>query len=276
VKLLHSLPALLVCGLLTAPAASAAPWYRVEMMLVAYENQDNIDHELWADALPSRYHDDDQTQPDFGWWQAPAMYRQLHSALYAGFSFPQIPAAELPAPFTRLKHHILQSAEARINSRSDMQVVWHQAWIEPVQEEDKAVVHPVNIHYEDDLVIEISGSFTLHRSRYLHLNTDLVVQHYSLDENPVLNTLTLPDSHSVKDDYRTGMPQSDNGPAFAASPAELQPTPLRAAEVRQSRRMRSNELHYIDHPMLGIVIKLIPVEDASSLADDISATDSDA
>ncbi|MAS25712.1 MAG: hypothetical protein CMH99_10195, partial [Oceanospirillaceae bacterium] len=34
------------------------------------------------------------------------------------------------------------------------------------------------------------------------------------------------------------------------------------------RRMRSNELHYIDHPMLGIVIKITPIEDASSLNGD--------
>jgi len=267
VKLLHSLTPLFICGLLTAPQASAAPWYRVEMMLVAYENQDDIDHELWPDVLPSMLEPENRALPDYQWWQAPAMYRQLHSALYAGFSFPQIPVAELPAPFTELDHHILHSAETRINSRKDMHVVWHQAWIEPIQEEGEAVIHPVNLRYEGSIAVEISGTFELHRSRYLHLNTDLIVQHYSLDDNPALRTLTLPDSKQVKQD---DLSLTSSEAPLEASPAELMPTPLRAAEVKLSRRMRSSELHYVDHPMLGIVIKILPLEDASELASEAS------
>ena len=282
-KPLHSLTALLpvlpLCALLSAPA-EAAPWYRVEMMLVAYENQENIDHEMWPDVLPSPYSEEEPERPDYSWWQAPVMYKQLHSALWAGFSFPDIPAAELPAPFTQLEHLELAHAEQRINSRKDMQVVWHQAWIEPIQEEGQEVVHPLNIRLEDEFAIEISGSFTLHRSRYLHLNTDLIVQHYSLDENPALSTLTLPDSTVARDNFQLQLNHNsnesssdennseENNSPFESNPAELLPTPLRAAEVKQTRRMRSNELHYIDHPMLGIVIKIPPIEDASSLNGD--------
>ncbi len=32
-----------------------------------------------------------------------------------------------------------------------------------------------------------------------------------------------------------------------------------AVPMRQSRRMRSNEVHYLDHPLLGVVIKFTPV-----------------
>ena len=30
--------------------------------------------------------------------------------------------------------------------------------------------------------------------------------------------------------------------------------------LQQKRKMRSNEVHYIDHPMLGLVIKLTPLD----------------
>ena len=45
---------------------------------------------------------------------------------------------------------------------------------------------------------------------------------------------------------------------------------IRSARIQQSRRMRSNELHYVDHPMLGLVVKVIPVETEADLfpADD--------
>lgn len=36
----------------------------------------------------------------------------------------------------------------------------------------------------------------------------------------------------------------------------------RTATMRQSRRMRSNELHYIDHPLMGLLIKIMPYEPA--------------
>ena len=31
--------------------------------------------------------------------------------------------------------------------------------------------------------------------------------------------------------------------------------------MKQSRRMRSKELHYIDHPMLGILVRVTPIEE---------------
>ena len=34
-----------------------------------------------------------------------------------------------------------------------------------------------------------------------------------------------------------------------------------AVLMQQSRRMRSNELHYLDHPLLGVVVKLTPLDE---------------
>jgi hypothetical protein len=33
-----------------------------------------------------------------------------------------------------------------------------------------------------------------------------------------------------------------------------------AVQMQQSRRMRSEEVHYLDHPLLGVVVKLTPLE----------------
>ena len=260
-KPLHSLPVLLFCTLLALPAG-AAPWYRVELMLVAYENIDDIDQELWSDALPDAQADEEKTAlPDYRWWQAPQMYQQAYSALWAGFSFSSVPRADLPVPFVPLEHLLLTDAEQRINKRDDMHVVWHQAWIEPIQEEDHAIVHPLHIDFKNRFDIRINGSFELHRSRYLHIDTDLTVQHYALQEPAALDALVLPGS-DTRSDYRNDILSQENISASLAAPM---PAPLRAAEVKQSRRMRSGELHYIDHPMLGIVLKIIPVESAEDL-----------
>jgi len=45
--------------------------------------------------------------------------------------------------------------------------------------------------------------------------------------------------------------------------AELETGPVypyrHAVALQQKRRMRSKEIHYIDHPMLGIIIKFTPL-----------------
>ncbi|WP_430462065.1 CsiV family protein [Thalassolituus sp. LLYu03] len=249
----------LLAACLSLPA-SAAPWYRVEMMMIAYENEADIDQEQWLQALPAVM-DDEASFPDFRWWQAPEMYKNLHSALWAGYAFARSPKSELPAPFEPLPNLRLQAEAERINERKDMKVVWHQAWIEPIQEADSGVQHPVNIRLLDRFDIQITGSFELHRSRYLHLGTDLIVQHYQPLAAEPLQALTLPES-DTRNDLRTDLLAQSN---IEASIAEPVPTPVRAAEVKQTRRMRSGELHYLDHPMLGIVIRAIPIDDASSL-----------
>jgi len=61
----------------------------------------------------------------------------------------------------------------------------------------------------------LSGTMTLYRSRYLHLNVDI-------------SFLT------------------EEGARF---------------EIHERRRMRSNELHYLDSPGLGVIALVIPIED---------------
>src|SRR5690554_3569628 len=34
--------------------------------------------------------------------------------------------------------------------------------------------------------------------------------------------------------------------------------PVRAGHIQLQRRMRSTELHYIDHPMLGVIVRVTP------------------
>ena len=245
---------LLLCSL----SLQAAPWYRVEVMLVAYQNEQLIGDEVFPLSLQLPV--TEARKPDLRWWHQPTVNR--YNALLSGFGFGRIPVAAWDLPFQALPNLQLQAEARRIQQQRDMKVIWHQAWVEPIQEQEQAVVHPLDIRLSDQLDIHLSGSFSLHRSRFLHLTTDLVVQHYQPaplvlpeDLQPVLN--------SARSDYRTDLLTQA---AIASSAAEETALlPLRAARIQQSRRMRSGELHYIDHPLLGIVVKVVPVTDASSL-----------
>lgn len=72
-------------------------------------------------------------------------------------------------------------------------------------------------------------------------------------------TGTLPGSDTVV----TGDDSAMNGETLAEDEeGELTPPyPWRHAIVhRQSRRMRSGEVHYLDHPVIGVVVKLLPAD----------------
>ena len=81
---------------------------------------------------------------------------------------------------------------------------------------------------------QLDGTLTLVLGRYLHLYTDLI-------DRRLLSANALTFSDGVPPTY-------DNGQALVSF------------RVRQHRKMRSKELHYIDHPVLGILVKVLPIE----------------
>lgn len=249
--------------------AHAAPWYQVEVMLIAYTDTRLIDNETWPEFLTPL--DVQADAPDYRWWLTPSFNN--HNTLIANYGFSKTPTASWQHPMQPLENLDLQDAATRISKRQDMNIVWHKAWIEPIQEQENAIAHPINIEIpaedEDDFAINLSGSFSLYLSRYLHLNTDFVMQHNKvIDEeviefegfepeslNDTVNTLIKEKKDlSLSDTAETELSAIDTEPDH-----RLQP--IRAAQIQLKRRMRSKELHYIDHPMLGVIVKVTPVLD---------------
>jgi len=238
--------------------ACATPWYRVEVMIVAYLDEANMAQEHWAAAIARDTNADVTSESGISaeptmdsinsmtWWLNPSVIQLRYDALLAGYDFSGVPTAKQ----LKLAAPELDDAITRINYRNDMEVVWHEVWAEPIQEEGLALQHPLHIEINRGMDIEIEGQFSLHRSRYLHINTDILVQHYQDATLSPLDSLTLPSSNQP-DEWLATNKQSE------AQPHSI---PLRASVIRQTRRMRSGELHYIDHPMLGIVVKVTPIE----------------
>lgn len=89
---------------------------------------------------------------------------------------------------------------------------------------------PTRALSRDPMLLE--GMLRVHRSRYLHLGLDLIYQERLGPED--------------------ALPESPDGEI-----TEIVYQPIR---MQQSRRMRSEELHYLDHPRLGIIARITPVE----------------
>lgn len=140
-----------------------------------------------------------------------------------------------PLAFSRLAQSSLQlTSEAnRIKSAPDLGLLLHMGWRQPGLPEDKAVA--VKIDKGPDQ--RLSGTLKLVLSRYLHINTDLI----------------------YREPLSGGAATAFNSTAEDASSFSLEPR-YQAYHMKQSRRMRSRELHYLDHPLFGMVILVTPYE----------------
>jgi len=186
---------------------------------------------------------------------------------------------ENSSPVTLLDDLEFENAANRFGYRSDMKIVWHQAWIEELQDAENAIRHPIETGYEEEnFRVLVKGDVRLHRSRYLHFTPNLEVDQeiFTLpDPEPVMITPvdinnqvseSTYQSYSSAQTLGSGNSNGDNAPAIfpqvsITPPPQPEWLPLRAAEVSLSRRMRSDELHYLDHPLLGMVIRVTPYEE---------------
>lgn len=128
---------------------------------------------------------------------------------------------ELPRNDLRL------SADAsRLTRSSEYKVLYHSGWLQSIGSKSQA--RPVRIKASTE-GYELDGSISIYRNRFLHAQPSLQLSsHGSMQQ-----TLSETDS---SDRY---------------SPA--------AWLLQDARRMRSNEIHYIDHPHMGVLLIIRPV-----------------
>ncbi len=185
----------------------------------------------------------------------------------------------LPTPFIALPHRQREfhGKSAYMQRTGKYQTLFHETWIQPVLEESRAL--PLIMDQSGDLQNwpRLQGSIKLHISRYLHIETNLWLNTHGeylpgewrmpapplgppslVVEKPEPLELTEPETTPYYvTDADDGVdqelaPEEETGPIYPWRHAVL---------LQQKRRMRSNEVHYIDHPLLGVVIKLTPLDE---------------
>jgi hypothetical protein len=266
---------------ITSPAsiAEAPRWYEVEIALIGYQDSKKIDHENWPEILINKHnpriHDElshDQVPTDpwswLNWWNNE---KHLNDGPYS----LQIQKADtensiLETPFMT-KGLAFEDKLTKLSKAKDLQVVWSQKWRQPIPEKNDAKLaeNRVNIDFKTALnfkqalkpstpllEIEVTGQLYLYRSRYLHLVSQLNVQHWQSLESISKLDKSIHKLPSHSNEIRSIIPSTRSTPLTA-----INEVPIRAAAVNQSRRMRSNELHYIDHPMLGMLVRVTPLKE---------------
>jgi len=146
------------------------------------------------------------------------------------------------SPFENIKPEILNKEYKRINASKEYNVLFYGSWRQAGLNAEKAFeidIQQLDNSHEADSANTITGTLKLVLARYLHIYNKLNYQrkaNVASTEQAVENTDTaIPPGESTAAEY-------ENYP------------------ISNHRRMRSKELHYIDHPLVGMLIQINPVK----------------
>ncbi|MGI9288254.1 MAG: CsiV family protein [Pseudomonadales bacterium] len=131
---------------------------------------------------------------------------------------------------------------------------------------------------------ELEGSIKFSVERYLHVNTNLWFATFGepevQDDDAIDSYADASEDSENYDSQRYGELNVDDewdefeedfeepmvlpSPPWNSEYIGPQESILRVVTLKQTRRLRSKETHYIDHPSIGILIRIEPVPDADA------------
>lgn len=273
---------ILLLGLSTNVFAAVAEtveeqWYEIEIIIFENLDQAGISSESWPNnpGLPN-YNDAIELMPPQTTTPENSEAINLDNVFSTDSAMPdesagpavteELPAAEpaLPEPFQMLPNDELNltAQEIKLSSSEHHYPLLHVAWRQPVlsQEEAKAVhiysnmeqaqtddmqsslealaIPPHNEFFtyqaspdEESPMNVIDGTIKITRGRYLHLEADIL--------------------------YRV-QPEDNN--QFNIFGFKKHDEELTVFRMQESRRLRSGELHYFDHPLFGMLVMITPYQ----------------
>jgi hypothetical protein len=214
-------------------------WYQIEVLLFRNLSTAAQSEEYWPTQLDVRSPHASYAMPGNG----------SDSGMLDGWQAPDGSGAA--AGNQRVEYRSLAASSAkmsairdRLQQRRDYKVLALRSW----QQALTPAARPVYLHVSEGEQYadysELEGYIGFSLKRYLHVDTELWWGDYS-----------APD------------PQLDRNEDvdFAAGLADLPPETwqhrrvARGAHLQEQRRMRSGEVHYFDHPLVGMMVLISPV-----------------
>lgn len=204
------------------PEEEAPPWYQFEILIFERISAGAGTTEFWPDdpGTPSRLNAIPLTED---------RAREIGLQEPIETAAPPAPEPE-PEPFRPLAKSEWQLSEQHQHlSRSRnykplLHVAWRQQVIDPDQSQQLFLELPKSSNPQSaiDEPLMLEGTIRVGVKRYLHLDTDLLLRRWETEDGMTGNSL----------EFR---------PAF------------RTFRMQSQRRMRSGEIHYLDHPIIGVL-----------------------
>ncbi len=154
--------------------------------------------------------------------------------------------------FKSIKPAILKKQYRRMNGSSEYKILFYGAWRQAGLDKNKAFEININDLKNAHRVRSkntLTGTFKLVLARYLHIYNQLNYQRkITVTAEPEIIA-----TDSETSEKQTELLNNDMTPSNGLYP------------LNSHRRMRSKKLHYIDHPLVGMLIQINPVEKKKDL-----------
>jgi len=123
----------------------------------------------------------------------------------------------------------LHGAYNRLNRLASYSPIKHGGWLQALNEKD--TLRPIHV-LKNSVDNELNGIITFRRGRFLHIDLDLQLSEQIksiLLQNPVSN--------------------------------HVEQTPTTLYRLKQTRRIKTGDLHYFDHPKFGVIVKVEKIDE---------------
>ena len=217
-------------------------WYQVEMIIFA-RNETNLQTNPQQEAWPK---DIKLTYPD-----NIVFLKPTNSNNAEGFNILAI------------NERKLNSQAAAITKNGNYTLLFHQAWRQMIYARNTNIFisggKTFNGHQE------LEGSIGLSVAQFLKIQTNLwLTQFAPRNTTPTITAPSVTQTSATPSIASTtsaeNWPELPSLSSFDMNTSD-QPqdyVTTRIVKISQQRSMRSIEVHYIDHPLLGIIIKIVP------------------
>ncbi len=184
-------------------------------------------------------------------------------------AYTQLAMHYTPLASTQKKHLPLEqmrlgNALNRLKTSRATEVLSVGAWAQEI--DNDTTLLPVKIAQDlstESELLSLEGEVTIKRSRYLHAKFDLALTSYwPVAYEDIKLWFFDPYGSSI-----TALLLPLHEDEWGLSVNGYQELPFSSIKVNESRRIKDEEIHYIDHPLLGIIVTIqkIPHPDTALL-----------
>lgn len=225
---------------LTTLTAHAADWYKVEVVVFANQDSAPLADEYW---------------PEIKEIPVPSNALNLKPSNAEGSAYKRLPSSSLS----------LHDAKKRLRNSGPYKILFHAGWMQPVyRTQTPRPIHITGGEILDNGMYELDGYIAVGRGTYLHFRPNLFLSRkLTADENALLQSPINTTVENSADNAQAAalITMQASSTATSAMSNELFPAipDILTVNLDQARRMKSKELHYIDHPLMGILVEIRPV-----------------
>lgn len=140
---------------------------------------------------------------------------------------------------------VLDHKAKQLKYNRKYQVIYHGAWQQQLSDGQPIASYRLAVEKDGN---QLDGTISVIRKRFVHVATDFWMHETASNTTAIKSRLK----------QENIQPLNNSSIIEADTPDHQTKQTIEYARLYKKERMRSNELHYIDHPLMGMLIQITP------------------